>query len=78
MKKNRRVPAVSSTRLLERTIRSVIDRVLWTANASDDNKRILTEAIAEELCRSNATHGGRHIRCTVDGVVGTGGQDGKL
>ena len=40
---------------LEHKIRSVVDRVLWTCNASDDAKRILTEAIVEELSRPDAT-----------------------
>jgi hypothetical protein len=34
---------------LTRSVRSVIDRVLWTANASVDNKRILAEAIVHKV-----------------------------
>lgn len=30
-------------------IKSVIDRVLWTARATECNKRMLAEAIADEL-----------------------------
>ena len=33
----------------EETIRKVLDTVLWTGNASDDNKRILTNALIEAL-----------------------------
>lgn len=32
-----------------KTIRSVIDRVLWTAGAAEQNRALLAEAIAEEL-----------------------------
>jgi len=33
----------------EETIRKVLDTVLWTGNASDDNKRILTNALIKAL-----------------------------
>lgn len=33
----------------EEIIRKVLDKVLWTGNASDDNKRILTNALIEAL-----------------------------
>ena len=42
-----------SKALLERSARKAIDRVLWTSNATEYNRQMLAESIADEIMRSN-------------------------